>query len=828
MAEVVKSSFWKRGIVDDTPLVCQYLDRSVRANKHEPFENTTSMVLFYFIFIFFITRTTHVVLRLLQQNLLFAQIIAGILVGPSFLTRNQAIYDKIFPPGGTVILKTFGYFGIIIHLFGLGVNANTTMIRHVGRKVIIIGLTSYFSGISASVITLHILKKINTNFFDSNHILGLPIVIALNANSAFIVMTSILVELKMINSELGKLVSSVSIVVDICAWFIAGFMTAISKSVENLGKDQAYLIIACILAYYLTIFFILRPIVIYIASLTPEGKPMREGNFFIIITLVLCVSFIGDVIGQSSGLGAFVFGLALPDGPPLGMTLIEKFDTISTSIFLPLFCTLSGLRTDFHSLSKVSSIYFGMILVMGYLGKFLGTLMSSFLVGNISLNTAISLSLLLCCKGYVELSAYGMFKDSKLLTDELFTLAILTMLVVTGISVPLVKYIYDPSSKYVSTRRQSILNSGYRGVIKILVCVYKEDNVASIIHLLQVAKPRKESPLCVFVLQLYELIGSKQAILAPYDHEDKKALTRTNSNHVVTAFKLLQKETHDDLRTQHFTSVAPYPSMHNDICSLAFERGVNVIILPFHQNEGFDKTAGECANIRNVNRRVLRKAPCSVGILIDKKGGIISQGNRTINVQPFYSIVVLFLGGGDDHEALAYSRRLVEDSNVNLTVMRIKSSFRINDESDAAEAVDEFIINDFLGTTKNKPNVEYRETNVVDGVGTIEIIRSIEEHVDLVLVGRNHNPQLPAISGLMDWSKWPELGAIGAMLTTWDFQFSILVIQQQQQIEEKFVCRRQNSTNSLVSVADDHLSFRDEHSLRMEGRPFQYFKFSQG
>ncbi|XP_074293901.1 cation/H(+) antiporter 14-like [Silene latifolia] len=558
-----ENSIWNRGLVGDTPLVCQYkdLDSSVISNKHDPSQNT-SMILIYFILIFLITRATHALLRLLQQNLLTAQILAGILIGPSFLTRNPVVYDKLFPPGGT-----------------------------------------------------------------------------------------------------------------------------------------------------------------------------------------------------SSGLAAFIFGLALPDGPPLGMTLIDKFDTIST---------------------------------------------------------AISVALVLCCKGVVELSAYGMFKDSKLLTEEVFSLAILIMLVVTGVSIPIVKYLYDPSSKYMSTRRQTIGNSGYLGVIRILVCIYKEDNVAPMIQLLQVAKPRKETPLQVLVLQLFELVGSKQAILAPYDPLD------TNSSHIVSAFKRLEKEKNDNLRTQHFTSTSPYSSMHDDICSLAFDKGINVIILPFHQNHGFDKTLTAGSSIRNVNRRVMRKAPCSVGVLIDKK---------SFNMSTFYSIVVLFLGGNDDHETLAYSRRMVEDSSINLTVMRIKSlSYDV--EETYNEEVDEYIINDFLASTRNKSNVIFKQTIVEDGVGTIQIIRSIEEHVDLVLVGRYHDPKMLAITGLMDWSQWPELGAIGAMLTTWDFQFSVLVIQQQQeQIQEKLVCTsRQSSTNSLISVDDNHsmssMSTRDDYFIVQDSKPFQYFKIS--
>lgn len=394
------------------------------------------------------------------------------------------------------------------------------------------------------------------------------------------------------------------------------------------------------------------------------------------------------------------------------------------------------------------------------------------------------------------------------------------MLIITGICVPLVKYLYDPSSQYVNMKRQSILEKGNKGILKMLVCIHKEDNVPSIIHLLQVAKPRKQSPLCVLVLQLFELIGNKKAILAPYDEVNKKTLTGRNSEHVATAFTQFQKQIRENLRIQHFTAVTPYASMDNDICTLAYDRGVDIIILPFHQNyKGIDKIVADSysINIRNVNRRVIRKAPCSIGILIDQ--GTLEDGYHTISeCQSFYIVVVLFLGGTDDHEALAYSRRLVENPNVQLQVIRIKSLLNNDDTTtDEGNVIDNMIVNDFVVNTKNMKNVKFKDIFVNDAVGTTKIIRSIEGNVDLVLVGRYHDPQLSAISGLMDWSQWSELGAIGAVLATWDFQFSVLVIQQhqndynqlegqkmvqKQQKQAKSMHTRQNSNASLASIRD--------------------------
>ncbi|GAB4855330.1 hypothetical protein Ancab_023951 [Ancistrocladus abbreviatus] len=802
-----KPLWWSRGLVRREKMVCHYkwVVNKTKGYFHgeDPFDFLTSTLLAQLILIFLVSRSTYFLLRHLQQNLLTAQIIAGIMLGPSLITRKEELLDKLFPPAGIVILKTFGYFGFMIHVFGLGVNINVSLFRGIGRRAVYIGLSSFVGSTVASLFSYVAVMFSPANVaLEKNPPLGLPVFILVNSVSSFIVVASHLMYLNLINSELGNMASSAALVTDACGWFITAFLANVGVAVERYKGKALYAIVG-IASYYFTMFFILRPLVIRITRDTPQGKPMKEGHFFIIITLVLCVGFLGECIGQGAAVGVFLFGLALPDGPPLGLMLMQKLDTVASGLLLPIFCTLSGLRTNIYTLRLDSALVVEAIIMMGYVGKFTGTLLSAITL-EIPFQDALPLALLMCCKGLVELAVYGFCKDSQIMTDELFTLAMLTMIIATGIIVPLVKHLYDPSTRYMSSGMQTVLHTEQKGVFRILVCIHKEDNVPTIVNLLNASNPTRESPLCVFVLQLTELVGHKKAILAPHSQPSNPSLNRSHSERIVNAFSILEKH-NLNVKVHHFTGVAPYATMHNDICTVAHDRVVSIIIVPYHKQWGIDGTVDAShTNIRKLNKNVLRKAPCSVGLLIDR-GHLI--GTRSVLTgQSLFSVAVLFLGGDDDHEALAYGRRMAENPDVKLIVIWIRSHIN-NVQNDEQKGLDWEIMQEFLASAENQSNIVCTENFVDDGVGTTSIARSLENQVDLLLVGRHHEPDLPATSGLAEWSECPEIGAIGDMLASWDLRFSVLVVQQQPRKDD--FCSRQFSMQSFESrVTYD--SYRDE------------------
>lgn len=85
-----------------------------------------------------------------------------------------------------------------------------------------------------------------------------------------------------------------------------------------------------------------------------------------------------------------------------------------------------------------------------------------------------------------------------------------------------------------------------------------------------------------------------------------------------------------------FEGVSLYATMHNDVCSLAIDLHHH----PFPQ--ALDKRdGGGDLSLRHLNKNVLDKAPCSVGVLIDR--GNPQKFLTTLRVnKSLYRVAVLF------------------------------------------------------------------------------------------------------------------------------------------------------------------------------------------
>lgn len=148
--------------------------------------------------------------------------------------------------------------------------------------------------------------------------------------------------------------------------------------------------------------------------------------------------------------------------------------------------------------------------------------------------------------------------------------------------------------------------------------------------------------------------------------------TEAQTEHIISAFDNYELRC-DGVTVQALTARSAYNTMDEDICSIAKDKRTSFIILPFHKQQTSD---GEMEDInpaiRSVNENVMANAPCSVGILIDR--GLTESGGFPRR------IVMLYMGGPDDREALAYAWRMSEHEDIDLNVVRLiqgKDSYQV-------------------------------------------------------------------------------------------------------------------------------------------------------
>ncbi|CAI8596935.1 unnamed protein product [Vicia faba] len=719
--------------------------------------------------IFIFTRFSHLILKPFGQPSFVSQILGGVTLGPSVLGHYSAFTNNFFPVRGRNVLDTLAFFGFMIFIFLLGVKIDPTIIFRSGKRTFAIGILCFFVPYTLSgLVALFI-----NHFASLDHAIskGLPTVVEIQCITAFPVISCFLTELHILNSEIGRLASSSSLVCDFCFGLVMMLKFAAKlTSAKSIGVTIGSLFSSALLVSFIV--FVVHPAALYAINHTPEGKPVQE--IYIIgtlITLIFC-GLIGEVIGFDAIVVSFMVGLAIPDGPPLGAALVDKIECFVSVVLLPLLFAVVGMRTDVFAIQKMKTLgIVELIICIAFFGKLLGALLP-LLFYRMPFRDAISLSLIMNCKGTVELALLMNMKLKNVLDDELFSILVLTLVLVTGIVSPVVKALYDPSRRFLAYKRRTILHHPSEEEFRILACIHKEDNVLAVLNLLAASNPTEKARIDLVVLQLVKLVGRAASVLVSHKPRDKPG------EKIFIPFTKFEDGYRGKVTLHCYKGISPYATMHNDVCYLALEKRITFIIIPFHKQWIIGGMAESSFAFKQLNKNVLEKAPCSVGVLIDRGNqkkfwcGYMNEST--------YLVAVLFFGGADDREALAYAKRMLDQPNVNITLFHFSSAKNdVVGGTDRSKKLDTQILSEFRLSGFRNDRVFYKEEDVVNGRDVLSVIEYMESYYDLVMVGRRHEDS-QLMSELKKW-KHGELGTVGEILASLNIgaKTSVLVVQQQ-------------------------------------------------
>lgn len=380
----------------------------------------------------------------------------------------------------------------------------------------------------------------------------------------------------------------------------------------------------------------------------------------------------------------------------------------------------------------------------------------------------------------------------QMIDDEVITILTVTNIAMTSISTPilatLARRTNATNSWTTGGRARSIqqhFTTAANSELRVLACVHGHDDVPSLLSLLNISHPTPHRPICLYLLQLLDLVGRGAPIFMPYKaSSSKKKNPNSILDHMMKAIhNQLDNDTdgNTNILVQPFVSVSPHKTMHQDICSLAHDKFVSLLIMPFNYAH-HDST-------RLVAKNVLREAPCSVGLLVDSfsfcRVPTVCAPNGLIP----YHIGIVFLGGADDREALCYVARMAERPCVRVTALRCNTPY--DDRGDGQDAdweriEDENVVCEFRQKAATDGGVHYKEV-VVNSVETmVTAIRSMGTNFDLMVVGRSHGGHSTITTALSAWNNSTvELGAVGDFLASPDFNqagIPVLVMQQHKEV----------------------------------------------
>ncbi|KAF2296345.1 hypothetical protein GH714_037461 [Hevea brasiliensis] len=273
----------------------------------------------------------------------------------------------------------------------------------------------------------------------------------------------------------------------------------------------------------------------------------------------------------------------------------------------------------------------------------------------------------------------------------------------------------------------------------------------------------------VDVIHAIELVGRAAPLLAPYKSKKKEQLNCTD--HIMSAFTNYSTNSRGPVLVRPFTMLAPYTTMHNIICNQVQDKEIPLIIVPFQGNR--DDNSIQSNLVRDFNAQLQNNARCTVGILVDR--GFIHQNFNHFSC----NIVVIFVGGADDREALALASRMSRNPDVSITLLRINVKRNESEMNGKDKQLDDSLVQDFKDKNSNNACVVCREVVANDSLQLLAVVRSLKNYYDLVMVGKMPI-KAQFVEEMKGWIERPELGLIGDVLASSDIsngKMSVLVMQ---------------------------------------------------
>ncbi|KAF4374213.1 hypothetical protein F8388_022979 [Cannabis sativa] len=763
------------------------------------------------ILVLFISRCLALLLKPFRQPKVIAEILGGILLGPSALGRNQDFTKWVFPSWSTPILESVASIGLLFFLFLVGLELDLSSIRRSGRRAFTIALAGislpFIFGIGVTFLLRRVVKgEEKSGYLQCLVFMGVALSI-----TAFPVLARILAELKLLTTQVGEMAMAAAAFNDVAAWILLALAVALAGGSSSSSLVSIWVLLSGV-AFVAFMMLAVRPVMRWVSKQCSSGHQQVSGDeVYMCLTLggVMASGFLTDLIGIHSIFGAFVFGLTIPKEGEFAGRLIKRIEDFVSGLLLPLYFASSGLKTDVTKIRGAEA--WGLLMVVistSCAGKILGTFVVGMLC-KIPARDSLALGVLMNTKGLVELIVLNIGKEKKVLNDEMFAILVMMALFTTFMTTPTVMAIYKSKSpsNIISSSLNSKLTKAKESQLRIMVVIHEPEGVPSLLSLIE---SLKSSPIKLYVMHLVELTDRSSSIMMVHrarkngfpfvDHICKDSSTLYYQNQIVAAFKAYS-HVHSQITIRHTTAISGLSSMHEDILHVAQAKRVSMIILSSME------VSGHCWKV--INQRVLKTAPCSVSVFVDRGFRLRSESDQmliasaststnntttTIATNIPKKVCVLFLGGPDDRQALELAGRMAHHVDVMVTVIRL--TFRCYDNHDhERHCCSISIVNDekekeldegAMVELKMSKEVEFIEKVVENDI--METVRSIGQSMvyELVLVGKGRFP-LSMVSPLLNHNidEQVELGPLGeALASSRDvISCSVLVVQHKEPLK---------------------------------------------
>lgn len=377
--------------------------------------------------------------RRIRQPRVVGEMFAGILLGPSLfgsLAPHASAY--LFPAASLGFLNALSQVGVVIFMFLVGLGLNPKELKHQGHAALLsshVSITAPF--VLAAVLALYLYPRVSDDSVSFMHF-ALFMGAAMSI-TAFPVLARILIELDMIKSPLGTVAIACAAVDDITGWCILAYIVVLIRAAQH--TTSIWMTVGGILLFAAFMIYGVRFLLRGFERTFRRHGEINENLMALMLLLVLASALCTEQLGIHLLFGSFLMGAIMPKEPKFVRYLLDRFETITITLLLPLFFAFTGLRTNITLLKGPEMwMYCGLIILVAAAGKLGGSMAAARLTG-MSWRDAAGLGTLMNTRGLMELVILNIGLDVKVISPALFSMMVVMALVTTFMTVPLLSLI---------------------------------------------------------------------------------------------------------------------------------------------------------------------------------------------------------------------------------------------------------------------------------------------------------------------------------------------------------------------------------------------------
>ncbi|WP_066256547.1 cation:proton antiporter [Neobacillus drentensis] len=368
----------------------------------------------------------------LGQPSVLGKLLIGVILGPAVL---GLVSD-------TKTLADLSQIGVILLMFIAGMETDLNEFRRTWKA-------STFVGISGIIVPLG-LGYVAGILINMTTIQALFLGLLLSATSVSISVQA-LKELDKLQSKEGTTILGAAVIDDVLVIVALAFLMSMAGGEVNLSMmimKKVLFFMGAILVAWKVVPWVLK-----------KFAPLKVTESLVSGALIICFLFayVAEITGVAAIIGAYIAGVAI-NQTNYKKKIFAKVETISYSIFVPVFFTSIGVAVSFDGISK----NFGLIIgfsILAILTKLIGAALGAKLA-HFSWKNALGIGAAMVSRGEVALIIATIGLETNLISQELFAVLVVVVLITTIVTPPMMKFFFNEGGKRTEMKNTELSKIG--------------------------------------------------------------------------------------------------------------------------------------------------------------------------------------------------------------------------------------------------------------------------------------------------------------------------------------------------------------------------------